>query len=523
VDDTGTKLLENISAKFEIGQTTAIVGGLNSGGETLADVLARLLPNSTGNIKLENSDLEDQPEFRTGRRVGYVPAEVSLFFGSFGDNLLYGLKNAPFRSREYDGERKKQRDWDISEARQAGNTDLDINADWINYDAVGAKDQAGLIFKIMETLDVVGLSSDVMNFGLRGTVDPAERPDLAEKILAARLELKSRLAKDPYAGMVELFDPESYTRQATVAENLFFGTAVGDELDVSHPYLASVLESQNLFESLYAMGHEMAATAIELFADLDPGHPFFQQLSFMTAEEMPDYQLAINRLKDVPFADVSKADRQMFIRLTFGYIEPRHRLGLLDDDMRERLLKARQAFRVGLPDDLHDAIEFYDPESYNCASSVQDNILFGRIAYGVAEGETTILGMLRDVLQEHQLRDEVFTVGLEFDVGSGGKRLTSAQRQKLGLGRALLKNPDFLIVNRAMAALDRPSQKVIISDVLKRASQAEKSIGVLWVLASPSIAKKFDRVLVMDSGRLVEDGKPQELLTKAGKFAELVA
>jgi len=527
VDDTGTKLLESVSTQFSLDQKIAIVGGLNSGGETLADVLARLLPESRGSVRLDSHKLDELQESVTGRRIGYVPADVSLFFGSFGDNLTYGLKHAPFKPKEYDSDGTKKRTLELAEAINSGNSELDINADWTNYQAAGATGQQDLIFKIMETLKTVDLASDVMNFGLKGVIDPTKCPDLAEKILIGRKELKARLAKEPYVEMVELFDPAAYTTQATVGENLLFGTVldqdIGDEELQNEPYLYEVLQKNHLVKDFFDIGLEMALTAIELFADLDPGHPFFEQLSFMTAEEMPDYQIALARVKGVEFDDIAKEDRQKFVRLAFGYTEPRHRMGLLDDDLRARLLVARSEFRQGLPEHLQNIIEFYDPESYNRASSVQDNILMGRIAYGVAEGEKTILGLLRDILDEQGLHDEIFTVGLEFNVGVSGKRLTSAQRQKLGLARALLKQPDFLIVNRSLAALDRPSQEKIISSVLAYARKSELGHGVLWVLASPIMAKKFDRVMVMEQGRLVEDGEPDKLIENQGQFAKLIA
>lgn len=526
VDDTGTKLLENVSTQFVLSQKTAVVGGLNAGGETLADVLARLLPESRGTVKLDNRDLQSLPEAVTGRRIGYVPAETSLFSGTFGDNLLYGLKHAPFVEKDYDEAGKKQRDWNIREARNAGNSEFDINADWINYQAAGVKDRKELIFKIMATLKTVDLAADVMNFGLKGIIDPIERPDLAEKILAARKELRVRLSSEPYVDMVELFDPGKYSLQATIGENLLFGTFMDGAFDGENlhkdPYVIEILQAQNLLQDFYEIGREMASTAVELFADLDPGHPFFEQLSFMTAEEMPDFQVALNRLKEVDYEAAAESDREMFVKLAFDYVEPRHRMGLMKEALQKRLLAARRAFAKDMPKRLQSVIEFYDPESYNCASSVQDNILMGRIAYGVAEGKKTILGLLREVLDEHALYDEIFTVGLEFNVGVGGKRLTSAQRQKLGLARALLKRPDFLIVNRSLAALDRPSQEAIVAQVIESGGENGDIGGVFWVLASPAMAKQFDRVLVMEQGRLVEDGAPEELIAKEGKFARMI-
>lgn len=525
-DETGTKLIENINTKFNLGERIAVVGGLNSGGETLGDAIGRLLPQTLGKIQLDHVDLDELPEAKTGRRVGFVPSEISLFFGTFGDNLLYGLKNAPQTKKQYDGEEKKTFELAQKESRETGNSLLDINDDWINYSAAGVKDYDELIYKIMEVLKKVGLSSDVMNFGLRGTVDPIEHPDLAAKILAARKALKSRLTDKKYQTMVEFFDPSTYTTQATIAENILFGTSIDDALEgrkfYASEYLHKVIAAHNMHKPMYEMGIEMATTAIELFADLDPGHPFFEQLSFMSAEEMPEYQVALNRLKGVDYEDVDSQDQQMFIRLTFDYIEPRHRLGLLNDERRAKLLEVRHDFAKNLPDDLKGKIEFYDPETYNGASSVQDNILFGRIAYGVAQGEETILSMLRNILEEHALYDEIFSVGLRYDVGSGGKRLSSAQRQKLGLARALLKRPDFLIVNRSLAALDNPSFVKILEAVLESTKTDGVKQGLFWVLTHPDLALKFDRVLVLDEGRIVEDGPPQDLLKKQGKFAALV-
>jgi putative ABC transport system ATP-binding protein len=217
-------------------------------------------------------------------------------------------------------------------------------------------------------------------------------------------------------------------------------------------------------------------------------------------------------------------DRQLFIRLPFVYIEPRHRMGLLDDDLRERLLDARRRFHDGLPPELEEVVEYYDPDSYNRNASIQDNILLGRISYGVAGGEGKVLGIIRSVLAELGLEDAVLRVGLDFNVGTGGKRLFQGQRQKVLFGRALLRNPDILIVNRALTALDRPSQNAIMKRVLGALSGDNgRKTGIVWTTPVPSMAMDFERVIVMDNGRVVEDGPPQELLKREGVFSRLVA
>ena len=197
---------------------------------------------------------------------------------------------------------------------------------------------------------------------------------------------------------------------------------------------------------------------------------------------------------------------------------------LVIGERMERLLEARQRFHEGLPPELAASVEIYDPEAYNRNASIQDNILLGRICYGVAGGEEKVLSIIRSVLAVLGLEDSVLRVGLDFNVGTGGKRLSHGQRQKVLFGRGLIRNPDILIVNRALTALDRPSQNAIMKRVLGSLSgDSGRKTGIIWTTPVPSMAMDFERVIVMDSGRVVEDGPPQELLKAQGLFARLVA
>jgi putative ABC transport system ATP-binding protein len=117
------------------------------------------------------------------------------------------------------------------------------------------------------------------------------------------------------------------------------------------------------------------------------------------------------------------------------------------------------------------------------------------------------------------LRDTVIQIGLEYQVGVGGKRLSSVQRQKLGLARALLKNPDLLVVNEAVAVMDGATQQRLLDGILDH----RKSRGVIWTLQRPSMARNFARVVVMQGGRVIEQGDYDELNKPGSAFADLVA
>ena len=253
-----------------------------------------------------------------------------------------------------------------------------------------------------------------------------------------------------------------------------------------------------LIEDLVAAGKQVAETMIELFADLPPDHEFFEQFSFISANDLPEFVAILGRIGEGGTAALAKEDRAKLLSLPFKLIPARHRLDVLDESMQQRLLEARKVFRANLPPKARQQIEFFDPERYNAAASVQDNILFGKIAYGEADAPVRIPAVLAEVIDALSLRQTVIDVGLDYHVGTGGSRLSLAQRQKAAIARAVLKRPDLLILNEATSALDGQEQSKV-SNGLKEEFAGR---GIIWVLHRASLARNFDRVLVLSGGKL---------------------
>ena len=181
----------------------AVIGGSSSGKEVLGQVLARLTLPTGGSIKIDGNDFFQLPEYVLGARTAYVGQETYLFPLSVRDNLLFGLKIRPVAPATYDDATQAVREAFWKEAERAGNPPLDPNADWIDYELAGATGPADLLPRMVDALKQVELDEDIYSLGLRGTIDAALRPDLAEKILKARHVLHGRLQDPSYAGLVE--------------------------------------------------------------------------------------------------------------------------------------------------------------------------------------------------------------------------------------------------------------------------------------------------------------------------------
>jgi putative ABC transport system ATP-binding protein len=439
------------------------------------------------------------------------------------DNIVYSLKHRPVRPAQYDDDGvRREREFELKEAARTGNSPLDINAGWIDYAAAGVRGRDELDARIAELLAVVDLEETIFELGLRGAADTRKNSTLAERVLAARTRLRERLASLGIQDWVERFHPDKYNRNATLAENLLFGTPVGRAFDIddlaANAYVRRVLHDTGLYELLLRTGHKVAETMVELFSDLPPGHEFFAQYSFIRQEDLAQYKAILQRVGELGLKEIDEAERLALLSLTFKLIAERHRLGLIDEGFEARVVEARHYFAAHLPEDLRRTIEFFDASRYNSAASLQDNILFGKIVTGQAEATTRITALVRELMDELGLRPLVVRIGLDYQVGVGGARLAIADRQKIALVRALIKRPELLVVDHAVAGLDPASQQRLLEGIIAE----RKGRGLVWVVQRPDIAERFGVVLVMERGRLAEKGAFAELKSNGGPLQKLL-
>jgi putative ABC transport system ATP-binding protein len=525
-DEGGAASLENVTFKLDLGETVAVVGNAGAGGDVLAEVLVQAVRVRSGKVTAGDHDLCTLPEAVTGRAISYAGPEPYFFFGTVRENLVYGLKNAPISRGLLSGSEQASRLWDQREAARSGNPDFDIAADWINYPSLALTDEAGLNARLLEVLETVSLSRDILDLSLRSTVDLKRFPGMAEKVVAMRKVLHTELKEQDLDGLIVPFEPGTYNAEATVMENLLFGNPRVPELMAGqiaqNTYFQSVLASAGLDEKLMAMGLEIARNGIELIGDLPPDHPIFQQLAFLSAAEIPIYQALVAKLDAAP-ATVTDADKIRLITLSFDYVEPRFRFGLLGNTLMDEIVALREPFHANLPDELKGGVELFDPDNYLVSSGLLDNILFGRISQKYRDGADRIYAEVGKLLKPLGLYETALSAGLEYHVGASGKRLTAAQRQKLNLARALIRRSDFYIFNRPLSALDGRAQGKIIERTLSALHSDGRTPGVLWVVSAPSLSASFQRIVVFDRGTIVEDGSRDELIEKNGIFKGMIS
>jgi putative ABC transport system ATP-binding protein len=496
MDPHGTPLIDGASFECPLPARVGIVGD-GPAGSVFARILARRTPDYVGEVKLGDRNVAELPRAVVGRQIAYAGVDPILFPGTLRDNIVYGLRYRPVRQAEEDARERARR---ITEARRTGNPVETVADDWIDLEMAGAKDADELDRIIIDLLHRMDMEEDVYRFGLSGMVDPGRHPNLAQRIIEARLRLREVLQASGMAELVEPFDPARYNAQATVAENLLFGVPTSPALTgrnlAEHPGFREALERQGLIENLIAMGARIAETMTEIFRGLPPGHPLFEQFSFIGADELADFE-AIVRQRARRGGTKRKESATRLLALPLGYIEPRHRLDLLDDALKERFVAARPVVREILERSGDPGVEFYDQERVSAAAPLRDNLLFGRISHNAASAQTRVTEAITGVVDELGLRADVERVGLDHQVGASGRLLSAPQRASVSLARCLVKRPDLLVVDGGLVPLGETRARRMLAMLLEVFEQA----SLFVVLPNDRDLGGFDAIIRIGQGR----------------------
>ncbi len=511
--------IDGTSFRFPLDQHCAVVGLGNSGKEELALLMSRLVNPTSGSITIGERDMQEIPEAVIGKCLAYVGPSSFMFNGSVYDNISYALKHLPTTDPASDSHELKH---ERSLAELAGNTPYRYDDDWIDPAAIGLQDLHQIKARIVEILECVELDQEVYQFGLQSHVDQSRHPDLADRIMRARNQLRDQFTQPEIARLVEPFDKEKYNLNMTVSENLLFGTVYSETLSddklAGNPVIRDVLEQAELSDDFLQAGSQIAEIMLDLFSDVEPGSELFEQFSFIRADDLPEFNKLLAHTRQHGLDNLQRDDQYRLMSLPFQLIVARHRLGLITETIQQKILNARAIIHeIARERDL--GIEFFDSASFNPRISIQDNILFGKLAYGQARAQEKVNELVSDVVQSLGLRDDIIEAGLNHEVGVGGGRLSAVQRQKLGLARALLKAPDLLVVNEALSGLDSASERRLIDNVRREMG----SRGILWVLSRIQLSERFDSVMVMERGRLVEQGPFAELQNDNEHFRHLLS
>lgn len=164
-------------------------------------------------------------------------------------------------------------------------------------------------------------------------------------------------------------------------------------------------------------------------------------------------------------------------------------------------------------DALYDKIGYVPQKAVLFSDSIADNVTFGDEEGRIGEEEVT------KALSISQAGDFVSSLpeGVEFQVAQGGGNLSGGQKQRISIARAIAKAPEILIFDDSFSALDFATDKALREEL----SKSLKGTTVLVVGQRLATIKNADRIIVLDKGEIVGEGKHSELLRECPVYREI--
>ncbi len=217
---------------------------------------------------------------------------------------------------------------------------------------------------------------------------------------------------------------------------------------------------------------------------------------------LPHLDLTIDQGETVALVGTTGAGKTTIAKLMARFYDPTSGAVRLDGvDLRE------------IADtDLRRAVVMVTQENVMFTGTVADNIGFGRPGASRAEVESAARAVGADTFIE------AMPDGYDTDVAKGGGRLSAGQRQLVAFARAFLADPAVVVLDEATSSLDVPSERLV-----QRALQTVLAVRTAVIIAHRlSTVEIADRVLVVESGKIVEQGTPERLLLEGdGRYAAL--
>lgn len=293
--------------------------------------------------------------------------------------------------------------------------------------------------------------------------------------------------------------------------------------------LAALLYTRRFFDPMEEMAmfynsYQSAAAALEKISGVleerpgvpDPVRPVdlwdargdvtFENVEFAYKADrviLPHFDLSIPAGQTIALVGSTGAGKSTLAKLISRFYDPSDGRVLLDGiDLRDLH-----------PKDLRRAIVMVTQEAYLFSGSVADNIAIGK-----PDATFDEIVKAAQAVGAHEFIESLPN-GYETDVNKRGGRVSAGQRQLISFARAFLANPAVLILDEATSSLDIPSER-LVQEGLQTLLADRTAVIIAHRLSTVAIA---DRVLVMEDGRIVEDGTPDALISGTGRFAQLHA
>jgi ABC-type multidrug transport system fused ATPase/permease subunit len=486
VTDTGIHLLDGINMSLKSGEHLALVGFSGSGKSTLAMCIGQLYKYTSGSVMIGDQEVSGLTKKDMINNIGFVAQNPFIFDGTIEENILYSCR-----------------------AKTGDNGQA------------AAIEEMPTLDDTIAVLHQTGIFVDVLRFGLNAILTQKKHSELVDVIVRIRKNFQQDYGQE-LADYVEFFDENEYLYYSSVAENLTFGAPNKQEFDhqnlAKSDYFLNFLDIADLTRPLLSLGANLCRQTVDILGNLPPDAVFFEQ-SPINADELDDFKALEEHLSKKRLHELNDEDRHKLLELALRFTPGTHKMAALPEILEMLILEGRALLREKIAEDDPGAFTFYQMSEYIYSQTILNNIFFGKTKTSNPKAQEIINQSIIQLLIEEDLLEAIIEIGMHYQVGTKGDKLSGGQKQKLAIARIFLKAPRILIMDEATSALDNKAQ-TRIQNLLE--TRWKKKSTVVSVVHRLDTIKNYDKVAVMKAGKILEMGTYNELMARKGMLYELV-
>ncbi|MBI5480703.1 MAG: ATP-binding cassette domain-containing protein [Deltaproteobacteria bacterium] len=472
-DGTPQGGIVDVTTNFAPGRWTAIVGGAGSGKSTLMQlVLGRVAPQA-GTVTYAGKSLTEYTEAEAGAIFSFMPQKPALLDASIAENLLFGQPPADGRA---------SRPEDLAEA------DLEL------------LEEAGLG-------GVCRLKALDLTPGKEPSVAVGDVPALRRRI---RSRVQERCGVEIQGFEAGHCDPHHWVLETLLGGRCDQGPAVTTLVGPEATAPLARLMRTDLGQALVDLGASLVAQSSALL-DL-PGHEAFSKLAPIPVDERI-WKLRV-RVHDLDESHGTREPRTLLlVALTGALVE-------MDED--ERRLAGLRAHDAAALNDLRDCLGptwvRHEMAALHPFLSWRDNLVFGVVAARNNRALRRTDETLLEALDAEGLGLAFTRLGLSYQVGRLGQKLSGGQGQLVALCRTLLRHTSVVVLDEPTSALD-PASRARVAKLLRRA--VDRGL-LLTITHDPEFCRAADEARLIQAGRLIASGAVKELEASNETFRRLL-
>lgn len=476
--EEGVKLLNDVSLNIAQGEHIALVGFSGSGKSSLALCLAQLYKYTSGHATIGNQEISELTKADITKNIGLVSQSPFIFDGTIKENLMY------------------------------------------SYAALYGEESDPELDKLVHVLQQSGLFVDVLRFGLNAIVEGSD-----EEFIPVIIKMRENFQKefgDTVGEWVEFFDEKQFLSYESIANNIIFGTPISMDFKnhnlVKNQFFLKFMDDADLTRPLLSLGKTIADQTVDILNNVTPDKMFFES-SPIRLEEFEKYKELVSEIKNKNLHEINKQQTINLLELALRFSPGKHRIAIIPEFLTNLILEGRYMFRERIKQKDPHAIAFFRNNQYIHSQTIFNNILFGIVKTTNPSDQEKINQFMVALLIGEDFFEKMIEIGMNFNVGTEGNKLSGGQKQKLAIARTFLKSPPIMILDEATSALDNKSQKRI-QNVLSRYWKGKSTL--IAVVHRLDIVKEYDKVAFLKAGKIIEMGTYDELMAKKGSFYELV-